>query len=235
MKALIMAAGKGTRMRPLTETIPKVLIPINNKPFLYYVIENLRKAGITELGIIAGYMKNKIIKFLEENNINATIIEQTEQKGTGHAIAQAKTFCGDSNFITLGGDNLWSANDFKLFCKDDEFNYIGYIESSTPEKYGVLIFDKENNLIEIKEKPKEFIGNNINTGLYKFTPKIFSELDTIKQSDRGEYELSDAIDSLAKKGKFKVIKTQDYWLDLGCLEDIPKVSLFLKGLLNKSK
>jgi len=230
MKALIMAAGKGTRMLPLTENIPKVLIPINGKPFLSYVIENLKKAGITELGIIVGYMKEKIIDFIKENNIDATIIVQEEQKGTAHALMQAKEFCENSCFVALGGDNLWSEQDFKLFANEDEFNYIGGIYSETPEKYGVLIIDENNNLIKIKEKPKEFVGNRINTGLYKFTPEIFSELESTKESSRGEYELPETINSLAKKGKVKVVQTKNYWLDLGCLEDIPKVSSFLKKL-----
>ena len=92
MKAVILAAGKGTRMLPLTETIPKVLVEVNGKPFLHYVIENLKKAGFTELGIVVGYMKEKVAEFLKNNQIEATLIEQEQQLGTGDAIKKAKDF-----------------------------------------------------------------------------------------------------------------------------------------------
>jgi bifunctional UDP-N-acetylglucosamine pyrophosphorylase/glucosamine-1-phosphate N-acetyltransferase len=219
MKALIMAAGKGTRMLPLTQNTPKVLIPVNGKPFLHYVIEHLKQAGVSEFGIIVGYLKEQVAEFVRENNINATIIVQTQQKGTGHALMQGKDFCNGEDFIACGGDNLWSVNDFK--------SMIG-----ANMAIGVLVKDDSNNLIEIKEKPKEFVGNLINTGLYKFTPEIFVELEKIKESSRGEYELTDAITSLAQQGKISVIETKDYWLDLGCLEDIPKVEKYLKDLEN---
>lgn len=228
-KAVILAAGKGTRMLPLTEKTPKVLIKINEKPFLSYIIENLKQAGITRFGIIAGYLKEQVKDFIKEQDIDATIIFQEEQKGTGHALMQAKDFCGDDNFIALGGDNLWSPEDLREISKDDGKIHISGIKSENPEKYGVLIKDKDNNLIEIKEKPKEFVGNIINTGLYKFTPEIFKRLEQIKESERGEYELTDAITSLAKEGKVKVIEVKDYWLDLGSKEDIPKVEKFLSS------
>lgn len=230
MKVVILAAGKGTRMLPLTETIPKVLVKVNGKPFLSYVIQNLKKAGFTELGIVVGYKKEKIAEFLTKNNIKATLIEQKEQKGTGDALMQAKSFCGKENFISIGGDNLCSVTDFKAIAIDDNKIYVAGIHSEEPKKYGVLIADKNNNLIEIKEKPKKFVGDIINTALYKFTPKIFEALQQIKESERKEYELPDALTLLAKQGKVKVVEVKDYWLDLGCKEDIPKAEVFLKRL-----
>jgi len=215
-----MAAGKGTRMLPLTETIPKVLIEINGKPFLHYVIENLKKAGFDEFGIIAGYLKEKIEDFIKENNINATIIEQKEQKGTGHAVMQAKEFCGNENFIVLGGDNLFSVEDLQAINNQDEFCYIvGKEIKEDPSKYGVLVIEN-NKLVKIVEKPKEFISNIINIGLYKFTPEIWPALDSIELSERKEYELTDAVTILAEKGKVKALKLKNYWIDLGSYLDI---------------
>ena len=229
-KAVIMAAGKGTRMLPLTETIPKVLIEINNKPFLHYVIENLKAAGFTEFGIIAGYLKEKIEDYIKQNNINATIIEQKEQLGTGHAVLQAKDFCKDENFIVLGGDNLFSVEDLKAINNQDEFCCIvGKEIQEDPSKYGVLVI-KDDKLIKIVEKPKEFVSNIISIGLYKFTKEIWPALDKIELSERGEYELTDAITLLAKQGKVKALKLKNYWLDLGSKEDIPKVEEFIKKL-----
>lgn len=228
MKVVILAAGKGTRMLPLTEKVPKVLIPINGKPFLKYVLENLQKAGYTEFAIVVGYLREKIKEFLEKNDIKATLIEQKEQLGTGDAVLQAEKFVGNEDFLVLGGDNLWSAEDFKEFNKEDEFNYISGVEVEDAQGYGVLI-TKGDLLKEIKEKPQENFGNLINAGLYKFKPEIFEKLKEIESSPRGELELTDAISELAKEGEVKVLKAR-WWLDLGNKEDIAKVEEFLKWL-----
>lgn len=229
MKAVIMAAGKGTRMLPLTETVPKVLIEINGKPFLYYVIENLKKAGYDKFGIISGYLKEKIEDFIKENSINAEIIEQKEQLGTGHAVMQAKEFCGKEDFIVLGGDNLFSVEDLKSINSKDGFCYaVGKKMQGDISKYGVFVIEKDI-LVKIEEKPEVPPSDIINIGLYKFTKDIWNALDKIKLSPRGEYELTDAITLLCNQGKVKALTLKDYWLDMGCLEDIPKVKEFLKN------
>jgi len=226
MKVVILAAGKGTRMLPLTKTIPKVLVEINGKPFLKYVIENLHKAGYTELGIVVGHLKEKVASFLEENNIKAELIEQKEQLGTGDAVLKAEGFVGGEDFLVLGGDNLWSAEDLKKINQNSEFNYVSGVEVDKTEDYGILI-TKGEMLEEIKEKPKENFGNLINAGLYKFKPEIFEKLKNLRLSPRGELELTDALSKLAKEGKVKVVKAK-WWLDLGKNEDIPKVEKFLR-------
>ncbi len=239
MKAIIMAAGKGTRMLPLTENIPKVLLEINGKPFIYYVLENLIKAGFTEFGIVAGYMKEKIAEFIKEFGYNATIIEQKEQLGTGHAVMQAKDFVGEDNFIVLGGDNIFSVEDLKAVNNDDDFCYVVGKKDQHPEKYGVLVLndndDNDNNdnnnikkLIKIVEKTTKFVNDLINIGLYKFTPEIWPALDEISLSERNEYELTDAVNILAADDKVRVFQLKDYWIDLGCKEDLVKVEKFVR-------
>jgi bifunctional UDP-N-acetylglucosamine pyrophosphorylase/glucosamine-1-phosphate N-acetyltransferase len=227
MKAVIMAAGKGTRMLPLTEEVPKVLVEINGKPFLYYVLKNLERAGYDDIGIVIGYKKEQFPDFLEKYGFKATLIEQEEQKGTGHAVMQAREFTKDENFVVLGGDNIWSPKDLKGIARDDNLNYIAGYEVKDPEKYGVLV-TKGDSLVEIVEKPTKFVGNLINTGLYKFTPEIYRALEKIERSKRGEYELTDAISLLASEGKVRVVRVEDYWIDLGSKEDIPNVSEALK-------
>ena len=236
MKAVILAAGKGTRMLPLTEDKPKVLIEIDGKPFLWYLLENLRKAGITEYGIVVSYKKEKVKEFLEKYKITATLINQPEPLGTGDAVTQAKSFCGKEDFLVVHGDNLYSIEDLKAVQRQDTFCYIVGKEVDDWQRYGVLVI-KGEELIKIVEKPKKFRGNLINTGLYKCTASIWPALEKIKRSPRGEYELTDAFSLLAKERKVKVLELQEYWLDLGCKEDIPKISRFLtelrKGPLRK--
>lgn len=229
MKAAIMAAGKGTRMLPLTNKVPKVLVEINKKPFLYYVMKHLSDAGFDDIAIIVGHLKEKFPEFLEKYKFKANIIEQDEQKGTGHAVKLVKEFAGGKNIVVLGGDNLWSVEDLKRIKQDDNECYIAGINVEEPQKYGVLI-EKEGKLIRIHEKPEKYVGDLINTGLYKFSPQIFDALEQIKLSPRGEYELTDAITILAEKGKVNVIQLKDYWLDLGSIEDLPKVEKFLKAM-----
>jgi dTDP-glucose pyrophosphorylase len=227
MKVVIMAAGKGVRMLPLTENIPKVLIEINGKPFLYYVLKNLQRAGYNDFGIIVGYKKDQIANFLKEYHFEAELIEQKEQLGTGHAVLCAESFVNGEDFVVVGGDNLWGVEDLKAINKDDEFNYISGIEVQAPEQYGVLI-EEDGFLKEIKEKPKEFHGFLINTGKYKFKPEIFEILKSVCPSSRSEVELTCAIDVLAKTNQMKVIKIKSFWKDLGNLNDIDSLNCFLK-------
>ena len=223
-----MAAGKGVRMLPLTKDIPKPLIRVNGKPFLYYLMKNLIKAGFEDIGIIVGYKKEKIKEFLGEFGFRAELIEQKEQLGTGHAVKVVKDFI-QNNFIVVNGDNLYSAEDLKKINIEDAFNYVSGFPVDNPDKFGVLL-QKDGFLQSIAEKPKEFKGNMINTGLYKFTPEIFSVLKTLKKSERGEYELTEAITCLAEENKVKVFNLSDYWIDFGCPEDLPKLETFLRGV-----
>ena len=227
-KIVIMAAGKGIRMLPLTRYVPKVLVNINGRPFLYYVMKNILKAGYDDIAIIVGYKREKIKEFLDEFGFKARLISQKKRLGTGHALKQVKAFAKDDNFVVICGDNLWSARDLSAIKNINKFCYISGMEHPRPGNYGVLIEGK-GLLKKIVEKPKSFVGNMINVGLYKFTSEIFDALDNIKKSERGEYELTDAISFLAEQGKVKIITLKDYWLDLGSLDDIPKVEQFLKG------
>jgi glucose-1-phosphate thymidylyltransferase len=222
MKVVILAAGKGTRMLPLTKEVQKVLVEVNKKPFLWYVFNTLIKAGYDEIGLVVSYKKEKIEEFLKENGFMATLIDQGKPLGTGHAVNVTKKFVGDDQFIVIQGDNLYSINDIEAIKKEDEYCYVGGIKTDKPERYGIL-FQENGFLKKIIEKPKEFVGDIANTGLYKFTPDIFKELAKVKKNKKGEFYITDAITALAKKKKVKVHTIQDFWLDLGSPEDIPVI------------
>lgn len=231
MKAVIIAAGKGVRMLPLTLDKPKTLIEINGKPFLMHLLERLYNAGFQDkdIAIVIGYKGGKIEEFLDEHDLAITVIVQQALVGTGDAVYHAREFVDEENFVVVGGDNLFSADDLLGIQQDDEYCYVAGWEVKDPSRYGVLVC-KGDVLMEILEKPKEFVGNLINAGLYKFTPDIFEALEQIEISERGELELTDAISLLAEGRKVKVLLLQDYWLDLGKKDDIPKVEEFLKKL-----
>lgn len=227
--AVILAAGKGTRMLPLTKKIPKVLIEIDSRPFLYYVLENLQEAGYERFGVVAGYMKEQIESFLGESpyRFSAEIIDQPRALGTADAVAKAKRFVGNDNFTVLNADNFISPLDYAKMIINDGLIHIGGLKVANPEKYGVLVQEK-GRLIEIREKPQEFVGDLINTGLYRFTPTIFNYIEKVEKSPRGEFEIVDAISMAAAENLVKVQMIEGYWRDFGCKEDIPKMEKFIK-------
>jgi bifunctional UDP-N-acetylglucosamine pyrophosphorylase/glucosamine-1-phosphate N-acetyltransferase len=239
-KVVISAAGQGTRMLSLSEKKSKHLIEVQNKPFLAYLLDNILQAGYKEIILVVGYREDMIRKFLESykfdgKNFNIKIINQFDilgpkekMYGTACPIKCVKDLVKDENFISLVGDNFYTVEDLKLMNIDDNYNYVAGIQNDTPEKFGVLVKDGDDFLDRIVEKPKEFVGNLINTSLYKFTPEIFDKVFQIEKSPRGEYEITDAISMLSKEKKVKIKQLNDFWMDFGRPEDVEKLSKHLQ-------
>lgn len=249
-KVVIAAAGQGTRMLKLSENKSKHLICVKQRPFLAYLLDNLVLANYTDIVLVVGFKKelmeqfkneflncSKVVKKLgpDKNKIKIQIIDQHEvlgpkekEYGTACPVKCVKDIVGKDSFIYVYGDNLFSVEDLKSMNIDDEFCYIAGLKQKHPEKYGVLIEDGDDFLERIVEKPKEFVGDLINAGLYKFTPEVFEKLSKIKKSERGEYEITDVISLLAKEKRVKIKKIKDYWHDFGNPEDVEKLSKFLE-------
>jgi dTDP-glucose pyrophosphorylase len=254
MKIVISAAGKGTRMLHLAKNKPKHLIQVCGRPFLYYLIRNIKEAGLSDIILVVGHMAEKFEEFLEKGQLkdlfgkitrikkihggkkyqfskpkySITLVNQfeilgTKKYGTACPLLAAKKVLGKENFISVCGDDLYAAKDMVDLKIKDQYQYLVAIKKKHTERYGEIVFDQNNYLLKIKEKTE---GNFINTALYKFTPEIFKAISRIGLSKRGEYELTDAIDLLAKKRKVKV-KVVDFWLDFGNPADIMRLSKFL--------
>jgi NDP-sugar pyrophosphorylase family protein len=250
-KVVIAAAGQGTRMLHFSNNKSKHLINVEDKPFLSYLLDNLIKAGYKDFLLVVGYKKELMEKFKEDfldfslpakdsklkgKEIKIDIIDQHEilgpkekEYGTACPIKCVKNIIKDENFIYVYGDNLFSVEDLCSMNIDDEFCYIAGLKQKHPEKYGVLIEDGDDFLEKIIEKPKEFVGDLINAGLYKFTKDVFEKLPLVKKSPRGEYEITDVISLLSEEKKVKIKKIKDYWHDFGNPEDIEKLSNFIKN------
>ena len=238
-KVVIAAAGQGTRMKQLTEDKSKHLIKVNEKPFLAYVLDNLIKAGYDDIVLVVGYESKLIEQFLKEYGYKAKVGNQFEILGPKEKIygTACPLMCvKDINepFLYICGDNFYSVGDLMAMNMDDNFNYVAGLKNEHPENFGVLLQDGEF-LKQIVEKPKEFVGDLINTSLYKFTPEIFGKVNKIEKSPRGEYEVTDAVSLLAKEKKVKIKKLKDFWMDFGRPEDIEKFSEFLKNENNSEK
>lgn len=233
--AVILAAGKGTRMKELSHNQPKHIIPVVHKPFLFYLLDNLQAAGFKRLIVVVGYQKEAMLNRLAGwTRLPLEIVDQYEKVASGHygtlcpVEAVADQVRGES-FVVVSGDNLYSAADLKSLRAQDDFNYIAGLSHSHPERYGVLVQGADNFLQKIVEKPKEFVGNLINTGLYTFTPEIFTVMPDVKLSTRGEYELTDAVTLLASLHRVKIKKLSDYWLDFTKPDDIKMVEEFINS------
>ena len=237
-KVVIAAAGQGTRMLHLSKNKSKHLIKVQKKPFLGYLLDNLLKAGYKELILVVGYKEEMIREFLKKYKYQATIVNQFKilggkEKiyGTVCPLKCVKDIIGREHFLFVCGDNLYSVKDLKAMSIEGKYNYVAGFYHQQPEKYGVLITDN-GFLKRIVEKPKKYVGNLINTGLYKFTPEVFDKVSKVRKSVRGEYEITDLITLLAKERKVKVKKIKDYWIDFGNPADIIKFSRFLKNSFN---
>ncbi|WP_456418568.1 bifunctional UDP-N-acetylglucosamine diphosphorylase/glucosamine-1-phosphate N-acetyltransferase GlmU [Methanocaldococcus infernus] len=208
MDAIILAAGKGERLRPLTENRPKPLIPIAGKPILDHILERVESL-VDNIYIIVKYKKEKIIERYKDRE-KIEFLEQGEIDGTGEALLTAKDYV-DKEFLVINGDIIFEDN-LEEFLK---FKYaIGVKEVEDPKNYGVLVV-KNNKIIELEEKPENPSSNLINAGIYKLDSKIFDILENIGLSERGEKEITDALKILIKEKDVKAVKLKGFWSDIG--------------------
>ena len=229
MKGIILHGGHGTRLRPLTHTGPKQLLPIANKPMSQYALEDLKNIGITEIGIIIGDVYPEKVKafYGDGSNFGVKIsyIYQDSPKGISHAIRLCKKFIDNENFVVYLGDNILRknlTNYRKKFESENTDAMILLCEVENPNQFGVVKMDEKMKYIEkIIEKPKNPPSNLAVIGIYFLTPKIFDIIDTLKPSWRGELEITEALQLLMdNNGKVTFDIVTGWWKDTGTPEDI---------------
>jgi len=211
MKAVILAAGEGKRLRPFTETLPKVMLPVGNKPVLEYVFDAVKNSGINEIVLVVGYKKEVIMEYFENyKDVKITYVIQDKQLGTAHALLQAKNHIKDT-FIVISGDNIIDQNSISQLIKDKSNFSILIKEHPHPSKYGVVFVEK-GKLKEIVEKPKEELGKFISTGIYKLPKTIFKQIEEL--AAQGVYALSSVIQLVVDKGENINTIIAQSWADI---------------------
>ena len=242
-KGIILAGGMGTRMSPLTKAVNKQLLPIYDKPLIFYPLSILMLAKIKDILIIVNKGQlNQYKKLIPNGNnlgIKITYLEQNKPRGLPDAFILGKKFIGKENVAMILGDNFFYGQNLTsklLNCaKIKEGAKVLLHTVQTPELFGVAKVNKDNKIIQIKEKPKKFISSYAITGLYFFDNKVVKYAKSLKPSSRGELEIIDLLSKYKKNNKLfaDFIGRGGAWLDTGSIDDYYKTIAFVQAVENR--
>ena len=233
MKGLVLAAGKGSRLYPVTHIIAKPLLPLANKPTLAYAFERLKEIDVYEIGLVVGENEQSMREVLKDGSdfgVSLTYIRQPEPKGLAHAVSFAKYFIGDSNFVLYLGDAIYGSGFVELknqFLDSGCSNLNLVKEVQDPSRFGVANVNGDK-IVKLVEKPKVPESNLAMAGLYFFRSEIWNVLPKLQPSSRGEFEITDAIQLLIDEGNLVLAgRYEDEWFDTGTLDSFLETSSFL--------
>jgi glucose-1-phosphate thymidylyltransferase len=239
VKGLILSGGKGTRLRPLTYTSAKQLVPVANKPVLFYGIEAIANAGIREIGIVVGDTQAEIRAAVGDGSrwgVRVQYIEQDAPRGLAHAVKISRDFIGDQPFVMYLGDNLLNrgiTHFVQEFEREQPAAQILLTRVPDPQQFGVAEL-RDGKVVRLVEKPKEPIGDLALVGVYMFGPQVFESVNRIKPSFRNELEITDAIQDLIDRGlTVRPHLVDGWWKDTGKLEDMLEANRLILDTLER--
>ena len=239
MKGLILAGGAGTRLRPITHTSAKQLVPVANKPILFYGIEAMASAGIVEIGIIVGDTRAEVMDAVGDGSrfgVSVTYLPQDAPLGLAHCVLIAREFLGDDDFVMYLGDNLLE-QDLGAFVQRFEqerdalppaIAQILLKQVPDPHRFGIAELDAEGNVVRLVEKPADPPSDLALVGVYLFDPTIHEAVQAIAPSPRGELEITDAIQWLIEQGhRVRMELLTGWWIDTGKLTPLLEANRLL--------
>jgi len=226
MKGLILSGGKGTRLRPLTYTAAKQLVPVANKPVLFYAIEDLVSSGVSEIGIIVGDTAEQIRAAVGDGSrfgAHVTYIQQDKPAGLAHALGTARAYLGDERFVMYLGDNFVREGIAPLvaaFAASEANAHVLLSRVSNPSAFGVAVLEGDR-VVRLVEKPRDLVSDLAIVGVYMFDHHVFEAVANITPSARGELEITDAIQWLVDHDRVvQPLVLDGYWIDTGKMEDM---------------
>ena len=235
MKAWILSAGEGTRMRPLTANLPKPLLPVAGKPFLAHTVEALREAGVAEMSVLIGWQGRRVKEFFGRGDafgVRIAYEEQNERLGTAHAVGLARTHV-DGDFLSVNGDVVISARAVKgllEFHGKAKAPVMAVAEVEDPAAFGVVELDGDR-VARLEEKPKAPRSKLINAGVYVFPKDVFAVIDRTPKSPRGEFEITDTIRMMMAGSDVYAYRLPDPWIDVGRPWDLLAANeILMRGL-----
>ncbi len=232
MRGIILAGGGGTRLSPLTKITSKQLLPVYDKPMVFYPLNTLLKAGIKEILIIVSPdHPGDFLKLLgsgKEFRAKFTYEIQDKPEGIAQAFLIGKDFIGNDNVTLILGDNIFEDNFGSAIKKFKSGGRMFAKKVHDPERFGVVKFDKKGKALEIVEKPRQFLSDYALTGIYVFDNRVSQIVKNLKPSARGELEIVDVADWYLKKGELKVDIVRGEWIDAGTFDSLLKASNWAK-------
>ncbi len=238
MKGLILSGGKGTRMRPFTYTGAKQLVPVANKPVLFYAVEDLVEAGITDIGIVVGDTGDQVREAVGDGSrfgARVVYIQQDAPRGIAHGIKIARDFIGDDKFVLFLGDNFIRDGIVSQVAafRDNPMNaQIILYKMDDPSSLGVAVLDEQGRVTRLVEKPKQFVSPFAVIGIYMFDQNVFEAVNSIKPSARGELEITDTIQWLVDRGlDVRAHLLDGWWIDTGKVSDILEANRLVLDIL----
>ncbi len=239
LKGLVLAGGKGSRLRPFTYTGAKQLVPVANKPVLFYAFEQLTAAGVCDIGIIVGDTEDEVREAVGDGSrfgARVTYIRQDQPRGLAHAVATARPWLGDSPFVMVLGDNFLRGGITALverFRVRRPAAQIHLIRVPNPRDFGVAVVDSDGRLLRLIEKPPEPVSDLAVIGVYCFTAAVHEVIAAQRPSSRGELEITDAIQGLVDGGlQVDALPLEEYWVDTGKMRDILEANRAILETLN---
>jgi len=222
MQAVILAAGRGTRLQPLTDTIPKAMVPINGRPQLEILVEQLKTVGVSDILIIVHYLKEKIMDYFGDGSkfgVKIQYAEQKEMKGTANAVSYAESFVKDKKFFLIFCDSLFETDLLERLLKHKSDGVFTCREVENPGRFGVLMVDGKK-VIKFVEKPEVPPSNLASFSVFIMPREIFDACKKVEPKQKGEYWLTDAIQILIDKGVVFEFEISKYILDIGTHEQL---------------
>ncbi len=232
MKGIILAGGSGSRLSPLTKVTSKQLLPVYNKPMIFYPLETLRKAGINDiLIIVAPDHAGDFLKLLgsgKDYGCNFTYEIQDKPEGLAQAFIIGENFIGDDNVTLILGDNLYEDDFSQAIQSFENGGRVFAKKVRDPERFGVVDFDSDNKAVSIEEKPNEPKSDYAVTGLYIYDNTVLDKVKSLKPSQRGELEITDVNNLYLKEGTLDVALVKGKWFDTGTFESMFEATQFIR-------